>query len=208
MIHASWLEYSVPSRGGGLVDSSGRSGNQVVFAPALMRTVQMLRKQERQIWIIGPTPGAPSAAPLRLAMSRLHGRPDPAPKSATAFARSAEYFNRSIAPLRGDAGVRVTDPSRWLCDTESCAYVIDGQPLYRDGGHINGHGTRYLLPFLTSAMDQALHGVAPQEWVSMKLGAIGPSKPEERQGAASDDDGLPPATGKAAGDFDKGSTAP
>ena len=181
VIHASWLDYSLPSRGGGLVDSSGRSGNQVVFAPALMRTVQMLRQQGRQIWIIGPTPGAPSAAPLRLAMSQLHGSPAPAPRSAMAFARNAAYFNSTIAPLRRDSGVRITDPSRWLCDAESCAYVIDGQPLYRDGGHLSSHGARYLLPFLASAMDQALQGAAPQALASMRLGAIRQSSPEERQ---------------------------
>ena len=160
VIHASWHEYSMESTLHRLQHRSGRSGNLEVFPVALEDTVARVRAAGADVWLIGPTPGAPSAAPLRLAMSRLHGTTPPAGRSPEYFREHATEFKTAVARIESKHGISFTDPSAWFCGQAQCEFVANERPLYRDGGHLNGHGTRFIEPYIESALPLALRGAA------------------------------------------------
>ncbi|HEY4555762.1 MAG TPA: acyltransferase family protein, partial [Lysobacter sp.] len=156
VIHASWHDYAMDSPLHRLEHRSGLVGNTSVFPRALQATIERVRATGVDVWLIGPTPGAPSAAPLRLAMSRLHGTPPPEGREAGYFREHSVQFREAVARLESVPGVSFTDPSTWFCGAQRCNFVANGLPLYRDGGHLNAHGTRFIEPHIESALPPAL----------------------------------------------------
>jgi peptidoglycan/LPS O-acetylase OafA/YrhL len=187
---ASWTSYSTSSEEPSLSDRDGRTGNEAVFAPALRDTVRQLKGAERKVWIIGPTPGAPSAAPLRLAMARMRGEPPPPPKSRRTFIEEAAAFDAVAAALDREPGVVFTDPVPWFCDLKNCAFVAGGVPLYRDGGHLNRHGQRYIQPFLEASLVRVMAPIPVA-----RGGAPAPGRFPHRSGGAAGGPPLPTRTG-------------
>jgi peptidoglycan/LPS O-acetylase OafA/YrhL len=188
---ASWTNYSNSNGEFSLADRDGRIGNEAVFEPALRETVQRLRDARRSVWIIGPTPGAPSAAPLRLAMASMRSGPPPPPKSRRAFTEEAAGFDAVAAALDRNPDIAFTDPVPWFCDVETCAFVAGGLPLYRDGGHLNRHGQRYIQPFLETSLAQLMASMP-----NVRAGAGAPGRfPRRPRGAHGSPPPIPTQTG-------------
>lgn len=145
---ASWPSYSWDRGKYRISDASGRTGNSVVFPEALQRTVAMIHGAGRSAWLIGPTPGAPLEAPLRMALARRSGRNDLSGVSTRAFDRKRKDFQRAVALLPPELPLLFTDPGPWFCDAGRCRFESEGLPLYRDGGHLNLRGAAFLRPFL------------------------------------------------------------
>lgn len=165
VLHASWLNYSAPSRQHGGVDNPDWIGHEDDFGPALRETVRQLQDADLVVWLIGPTPGAPSAAPLRMAMARMDGEPPPPPNSRRVFRHDASNFNAAAATLQRGPTLLFTDPAPWFCGPETCAFIAGGLPLYRDGGHLNRHGTDYVEPFLESSLVEIMATPQPRRLV-------------------------------------------
>lgn len=51
--------------------------------------------------------------------------------------------------------VRVVYPHERLCNADACAYVKNGQPLYRDSNHLNRAGVGELLDMIAEIFDPA-----------------------------------------------------
>jgi peptidoglycan/LPS O-acetylase OafA/YrhL len=153
IMFASWSSYSSPTGMYTLSDMEGRVGNRNVFPHAIHETIRVLKEAGRDVWLIGPTPGAPSDAPLKLTMSLLFDSSVPKPKSLSEVRERDTYFYRAVSDVRNASLLHVVDPVPWFCDSDSCRYADDaGMPLYRDGGHLNTRGARFVQPFLSSAL--------------------------------------------------------
>lgn len=158
MMIASWTNYSHPEGRYTIQDETGRSGNDVVFPSALRETVRRLRAAGKRVWLVGPTPGAPQEAPLRVALARAHRRELPPPISFAEFRRTTEGFDPVAAELAAMDGVVFTDPSAWFCDGERCSYMKDGVLLYRDDGHLSLSGAEHLVSNLAPLLLDAMAG--------------------------------------------------
>lgn len=149
---AAWFGYSSDAGRYRLQDLEGRSGNSVVFPKALRDTLAFLTDAGKQAWVIGPTPGAPSFLPLRMALLKVFGGRPLEPVAAASFAERRRAFAEAVEQLPAGLSVHVTDPGPWLCDSDACRFEADGLPLYRDGGHLNVRGASYLQPFVSVAL--------------------------------------------------------
>ena len=171
--------------GRGLVDSSGRSGNQVDVragvdahgADAAQAGAADLDHRPHSWSTVGSpfaTGNVAFAREARPCTEIGHGFRQECrvlqPQHRRIARRCRRQDHRSVPVALYTESLRRRD--RWPA-------TLSGRRSYQRSWH------PHLLPFLTSAMDQALHGAAPKERVSMKAGAIWPSRPEERQGAAS-----------------------
>ena len=151
ILMASWFSYSEPDGQYSLIDDFGGKGNHRVFSPALRRTIQMLSPHVGTIVLIGPTPGAPSDAPYRLAMSRLKSLSLPADISTDEFEQRAAWFWNTAGQYRSDSKVIVVNPMPWFCDRQTCRYASEsGELFYRDGGHLSLAGARFVARMFPS----------------------------------------------------------
>jgi peptidoglycan/LPS O-acetylase OafA/YrhL len=146
---ASWLSNTDPQSERRIEDAAGTVKGAMVFPWALQRTAAILRNKGRTVWILGPVPGAPGDAPLRMALAARRGRVAPAGNAARAVRENTKNFYRAARSLPMDPMVIVTDPTAWFCDAVRCLYqAADGLPLYRDGGHLNTRGAAAVRPKL------------------------------------------------------------
>jgi peptidoglycan/LPS O-acetylase OafA/YrhL len=173
---AAWTSYSARSQYL-LRDDEGREGNVRVFPPALKRTVGALRRLGKRVWIIGPTPGAPSNIPSRLAMADRSHRRDPQAISLSDFTRRAAEFDAALPAALAVGGVFYTDPRPWFCERDGrCDYMRSGELLYRDDGHLSVQGTRFLAPYL----EREISRFGREPWWASKA-----ALPASRRGAGS-----------------------
>ena len=145
---AAWPRYVTPEHLDAAERAAGSDVGERPLSGTLNQTVGLLHASGKTIWIIGPTPGAPSDVPLRCAIAEMQDDPLPAPRLTREFLRSASAFYAAVALLDRGPRLLVTDPSPWFCNARSCAFMHGDRLLYRDGGHLSLHGAAYLEPFL------------------------------------------------------------
>jgi peptidoglycan/LPS O-acetylase OafA/YrhL len=102
----------------------------VLIAPLPLPAFDVPRGLARQIWLSGQVTDA--ALPVAAHRERTRG------------------WWQAMAPLTEDAGVRIIDPARWLCDARRCPYASDGAPLYIDDNHLTRTGAIRLRAMATS----------------------------------------------------------
>ncbi len=153
---ADWPEYTQAEGWLKVAGKMSPTGNRPDFGPLLRATVKGLHEDGRSVWIIGPTPGAPSSAPLRCAMARMNHRALPVATSAHTFKSDSDSFYAAVSSIQQVTEVRVTDPAPWFCGIDHCAFMDKGRLLYRDGGHLNPRGAAYLEPFLAPVLAMQL----------------------------------------------------
>jgi hypothetical protein len=147
---ASWMSYSNEPGFYSIESDTGITGNRAVFGPALKSTVAALQANGTRVWLIGPTPGAPSDAPMKMAMAVEKSAKIPKPTSITEFHNQSNEFYRVASSIKN---IKLINPTQWLCDEYSCRYENAGFPLYRDGGHLNLRGAHFLRPELAVAFE-------------------------------------------------------
>lgn len=149
---ASWRSYSVPNGQYLISDEYGAEGNATVFPLAINRTIDFLQNHVRRIILIGPTPGAPSDAPFRLAMAKYRNGKIPEGITVQEFQEESSYFWKSVR--RPSPNFLAVDPSKWFCDKDYCKY-FDNEfgLLYRDGGHLSSNGAKFVGKNFSEIMD-------------------------------------------------------
>lgn len=95
----------------------------------------------------------------------MDGEPPPPPNSRRVFREDSSNFNAAAATLQRGPTLLFTDPAPWFCGRDTCAFIADGLPLYRDGGHLNRHGTRFVEPFLESSLVEIMTTREPRRLV-------------------------------------------
>ena len=139
---AAWSVWANAEGGYPLEDASDLSGNDRIFRVAYPRTLRAIQPYVKDIVVIGPTPGAPDELPYRLALADWRGVPPPPPVAPTDSGQEALAFWRVIR--QSAENVRIIDPAPWFCDQTACRYLDAGELLYRDSGHLNAAGARFV----------------------------------------------------------------
>jgi hypothetical protein len=154
---ASWNDYS--NADGLYTLSSYRfgEGNEEIFPAALRVTINQILPDVGQVVLIGPTPGAPSDIPFKLAKAELRHENWPPPLSAERVARRSADFWRAAEPLVNLDNVTVIDPAPWFCDANYCKYAEGATLLYRDNGHLSLHGAQFVESHLVEALSRMNH---------------------------------------------------
>ncbi|MBL8328615.1 MAG: acyltransferase [Rubrivivax sp.] len=128
-----------------------------LFASSLAKTVEALKKAGKQVYLIGPVPGARYSVPQTLARNERAQRPltEGLSFSAQEHRTRHAYF---AAALPGVAGLveGYFDPATVLCDAELCRVTADGRALYFDSDHLGTVGSRLLVPGMTQLLSGAL----------------------------------------------------
>ena len=143
---AAWSAWTNAEGSYPLNDASGLSGNDRIFTVAYPRTLQAIRPYVKEIVVVGPTPGAPDALPYRLALTEWRGAPPPPEVTLPDSSKDSAAFWQVIR--QSASGVRIINPAPWFCDQTSCRYLDAGNPLYRDGSHLNMAGARFVAGHL------------------------------------------------------------
>lgn len=117
----------------------------------LENTINILRKMGKNIIIVGPIPGTP-VYPKQLAIVKWRGGELPLPTTKSQFILDSSEYTNAVSGYAKSSGISIINPSDWLCDSKSCAYIKNGMMIYKDGNHINESGAEYMSPMLTSEL--------------------------------------------------------
>lgn len=115
---------------------------------ALDETVQALRASGKRVVIVGPipTPGYPLASVASRSLAYGRGMAFPVNVPAEAFEDDFRPVFAYLAAASSDPGVVVYYPHRRLCG-RVCDFIIDGRPIFADGGHLTADYARTLKDF-------------------------------------------------------------
>ncbi len=85
------------------------------------------------------------AACIKAAVRRAHAEASCGREKSERLSQTEDYYSGFA---RRFDNVALSLPSTWLCPDDFCRLVADGTLLYRNQGHLNAHGVRWLVPKL------------------------------------------------------------
>lgn len=156
----SWGAYLDPASGIQLDGTDEALPKARSFAEGLRRTIHVVTARDVRLVIIGPTPGAPSDLPYRLAASQAFGIAPPLGKSVRESEAYNDRFWQVVRRLGSNGPVVYVDPLTWFAQHGRYRYLDQsGELLYRDGGHLSLRGAEFVgerFPvYVLSMPDQA-----------------------------------------------------
>ena len=111
----------------------------------ISNTIQKLRSSGKQVIVIASPPGI-TTQNLNCMERTLSGKVSfgdnlDCGKPRSVFERYSKNLDQFYSFLEQDLHVRVVRLSDTLCNTSSCASIVDGVPIYRDEGHLSVVGS-------------------------------------------------------------------
>jgi peptidoglycan/LPS O-acetylase OafA/YrhL len=155
----NWTEYITTGRIRFALDADddGRAEafSTVRYRAALLRTACAL-SQHRRVYLTLPLPRFDIDVPRVVAyrLMRDPAAPDPSIDLAVHRRRNAEIVS-IMEEARDNCGVRLLDPTPYLCPDGECRASIGGRPLYTDGHHLSEYGNQRLVPMFREVFDDA-----------------------------------------------------
>lgn len=148
-----WSEYAAGETANGLsfVDPNHPERKGVPFSieqydRRFLSTICGLAKA-RPVYLVEPTPEFDVDVPNTLARQKLAN-----PDAPDLTLNLSDYYQRNahVLELMGEArdqcGVRLLDPTPYLCPHGKCLGSYRGRPLYSDMHHMSEYGNRFLVP--------------------------------------------------------------
>ncbi len=129
------------------LDEATPEGSQALFDRSLLQSVQALKRAGKQVYLIGPVPGARYRVPHALARNVQGGRPATQGLEYTLQEHRARhaYFTAAMKNTAGQLD-GYFDPASVLCDKVSCLVQDKGIPYYWDTDHLTRSGARLIEP--------------------------------------------------------------
>jgi peptidoglycan/LPS O-acetylase OafA/YrhL len=110
------------------------------FVGKLDRTIAAIRREGRQVVLIGPVPPQPFDVPRHLAHLARAGRLDEARGVSRAWVEARTPHLRALFDRWQGRDVSLISPLAALCASGPCAIEADGKPLYFDSHHLSVAG--------------------------------------------------------------------
>ena len=110
------------------------------FVAKLDLTIAAIRREGRQVVLIGPVPPQPFDVPRHLAHLARAGRLDEARGVSRAWVEARTPHLRALFSRWQQRGVMLISPLQALCASGACAIAADGKPLYFDSHHLSVAG--------------------------------------------------------------------
>jgi hypothetical protein len=128
--------------------------NAAIYAGALRRTLQEITARGKRAVIILDVPGLgfhPKECLHLRAIEAFNVIRDPCATPQGQVELEQRASRQIIANVVMDfREVSIIDPLDVLCDGKFCYAILDGNMLYRDGDHLNVHGSEYVAGRLLS----------------------------------------------------------
>jgi SGNH domain (fused to AT3 domains) len=101
----------------------------------------------RPVYLVEPVPEFDVNVPNTLAREKLAnpGAPDLTLDIAAYYKRNARVL-KLMREARDQCGVKLLDPTPYLCSNGKCFGSYQGRPLYSDMHHMSEYGNRFLVP--------------------------------------------------------------
>jgi hypothetical protein len=115
------------------------------FLRGMNMTLDLVRADQRSVWVVLGVPDLPFSAPHALAVATIR-------KKSLDFIRVSridalkEYHEveRDFRQLSADSRVSIVDPKDALCSGSFCEVTENGRSLYRDTGHLSVAGAKFV----------------------------------------------------------------
>jgi hypothetical protein len=160
-----WSEYTSGSSRSKLsfVDPDHPDGKSMPFSmdqyrKHFLETMCSLAKV-RPVYLVQPVPEFDVDLPTTLAREKIA---NPAAPDLTLDV--ADYYKRNDRVLelmreaRDQCGVRLLDPTPYLCPNGKCMGSYRGRPLYSDMHHMSEYGNRFLVPMFKTMFEAPQYG--------------------------------------------------
>jgi peptidoglycan/LPS O-acetylase OafA/YrhL len=161
LIAANWRHYFITA------DEYRHAQYQYVFdgAPLILGTpsyykalaafqemLAQLTKNGKRVFVLLQSPMSERLDPRRMvhrSLTDFSFKLDVPVVTRASLAEDLRGFEPDLVEAAASMGAEIIDPLDWLCDKETCpALSADGQPLYRDEGHLNPAFVREHVTFL------------------------------------------------------------
>lgn len=102
--------------------------------------------EQRTVFLLRPIPEMLVDVPRSMARRLLLNRSGEIRIARTAYQQRHAAVWQAQDEAAGQCGVRILDPTQYLCDSDYCYGTQNGRPLYYDEDHLSEFGNRKLLP--------------------------------------------------------------
>lgn len=117
------------------------------YENAIEKTVCPFIESGRDVYIARPAPSMEVNVPNAIARNIVFNRPvaEVAIKKSTYKDKVHDIWLAQDA-VAEKCGVKILDPTPFLCDAKYCYGSKNGRPLYYDNGHLSEYGNKFLVP--------------------------------------------------------------
>ena len=103
--------------------------------------------QHHKVYLVRPVPEMDVNVPRHLSHALMMGKqPQDVSIPEAEYRKKTEFIWQAQDRAVNQCGVKVIDPSRWLCTDGRCMGSKNLQPLYFDDNHLSETGNRVLVP--------------------------------------------------------------
>lgn len=93
-----------------------------------------------------PIPEMEVSVPTTVSRRMAWGLPPDFSISIEQYRRRNSWVWAAQDLARDKCGVKILDPTEYLCRGDQCYGTKDGRPLYSDGDHLSEFGNKLLIP--------------------------------------------------------------
>lgn len=132
-----------------LIDSEGNNdaASPAEFAERLTDTLCDLADDGRPVYVMQPTPEFGIDVPREISRDIMfEGKADDITLPLSDYYTRQRAVIDTLKTAQARCGIRVLDPTPYLCSDGVCHGSINGLPLYSDDNHIGVHGAKMLVP--------------------------------------------------------------
>jgi len=115
------------------------------FADKITETACKLA-ESRQVFLVRPIPEMEVSVPTTVSRRMAWGMSPDFSISIEQYRRRNSWVWAAQDLARDKCGVKILDPTEYLCHDNQCNGTKDGRPLYSDGDHLSEFGNKLLIP--------------------------------------------------------------
>jgi hypothetical protein len=165
VVGGRWATLASDLRAPGDGEPSGQimdraTGRPISLADALIRTLDLLRREGAQVIVAGPVPEIEFDVPGSLVRA-LRGIGTLPPVARSDFDDRQRQVMQAFAGIEALGWVRVVYPHRALCDAAHCAVAEGTRALYSDDDHLSPFGSEKVMPLFRQALGRDLQSMEP-----------------------------------------------
>ncbi len=133
---------------------------------AFQEMLVQLTKSGKRVFVLLQSPVDDRLAPRRMvrrSLTDLSFALDIPVVTRASVEEDMHGFASDVAKAAVSAGAEIIDPLAWLCGRDTCpALAADGQPLYRDWGHLNPAYVREHVEYLDPLIESRASSLGPR----------------------------------------------
>jgi peptidoglycan/LPS O-acetylase OafA/YrhL len=123
------------------------------FAQHITNSACELAKQ-RTVYLVRPVPEMGFDVPKTLSRRMILGQTDDVFVTTEAYQKRNGWVWAAQDAARAQCGIKILDPTAYLCREGKCFGSQNGRPLYHDDDHLSEFGNKLLVPMFKQVFDE------------------------------------------------------